>query len=89
MNREEISNRILRIFKEKEIIDDCKTVDMDISIQNEYGVDSAKLIELIVAIESEFDFEFDDTELDLRNYENINAVVDTVIKHLDESDLNK
>jgi len=82
MKREQIVDKILNILVQKKIIENTTTADLDASLEKNYGINSIELIELIVALEEEFDLEFDDTELELENYESINTIVDTVMNHL-------
>jgi len=82
MTRDDVVKKILDIMFENKFISDTENVDLDASLTNKYEFTSIRIVELIVAIELEFNFEFDDTQLELNNYENINTVVDNVVKQL-------
>ncbi|WP_028560593.1 acyl carrier protein [Paenibacillus pinihumi] len=42
---------------------------------SDIGLNSIKFIELVVAIESESGIEFDDEDLDIKNFENLNKLI--------------
>lgn len=85
MDRKLVLQRILKILGQKQFLGDVRNTDVHASLMREYGFNSISIVELIMAIEAEFDFEFDDTELGIENYESINTIVDTVMRCLQNS----
>jgi acyl carrier protein len=68
---------------QKLLKNDSKSYDLKASLTEEYGFTSLKLIQLFVAIERKFVLEIDNAELDLASYENIDAIIDVVVKYLE------
>jgi acyl carrier protein len=82
IQREIISNEIIRLMHRHGYVKDTKEVDFNSSLGNELGINSLGLIELIVGIEKKFNFKFNDSQLDIDNYKNIKSLVDTVFQSL-------
>ncbi|WP_162616218.1 acyl carrier protein [Paenibacillus lutimineralis] len=56
------------------------SIDINASLQNDYGFDSVSIIELILALETEFSLEFPDSELIIEKYENVNQVANIIAR---------
>lgn len=48
---------------------------MDTELKDELGLDSLRLVQILVAIEEKYDFEFDAVDLDPRAFERISDLV--------------
>lgn len=78
MKREEIESRLMKIIELNEDMPIPKEeigMDMDIA---EKGVNSLIFIKLIVILETEFEVEFDDSELDITKYRTLNDLADYI-----------
>lgn len=76
--REEIEARLKKIISEREEFAFLHgNLDMEADI-GELGINSLMFIKIIVAIEEEFDIEFDDDELDSSNLNTFHDFVDYV-----------
>ena len=65
-------------------ISDVKVAEINgDSTLEELGLDSIEFVELIVEIESEYGFEFDEEELNLEKYYCINDLIATIIRHIE------
>lgn len=61
---------------------DISTIDMSAALAQEYGVNSVSIIQLIVELEKDFNVEFEDSELALGLYYDMNDVVAAVAAKL-------
>jgi hypothetical protein len=61
---------------------DISTIDMSAALTQEYGVNSVSIIQLIVELEKDFNVEFEDSELALGLYYDMNDVVAAVAAKL-------
>ena len=57
---------------------DAGKLDMTAELTTEYGVNSVSIIQFIVGLEQAFNIEFDDSELALGLYNDMNDVVKAV-----------
>ena len=83
MSHEQVIERVSRLFINYVKDVSLDSIDLDASLVEVYGFNSVLLIELIVALESEFDFEFTNAELNLENYKNVNSIIRTILGHLE------
>lgn len=58
-----ITKKIIEIISTQFNVDE-KDINLDTSFQDDLNADSLDLVELIMALEDEFDLEFDDEEVD-------------------------
>ncbi len=66
------------------LMDDFSQVSIDESIiKSGYEIDSIVIIEILVALESEFDIEFADGELIPDTLESVRSLTETVFRHID------
>lgn len=70
-----IFEKVSKIIKDEF---DVENIEMDTIIREDLGADSIGLIELVMALEDEFDIEIDDSQLD-----NIITVGD-IVKNIEE-----
>ena len=79
-------NEIKSVVKKtmKEIIGNDLAYDIDNIGDNEsllmIGVNSLNVIKLIMRIEEEFDLEFEDEDIALKNWKDIKTIVDLIIR---------
>ncbi len=85
MSKEHVKKQVIQLLKENEILTWEEGFDPTASLSNEYGVTSLGVVQLIVALEAEYNIEFKDSELILENYDSINSIVDCVNEKLIKS----
>lgn len=81
MEKKEIEDKLLDIIEEEVPEVDKNAIDTSASLSDD-GLDSVSLIKVIVDAEKEFDVVFDDRELALNKYENLNDVVELIEEKL-------
>lgn len=81
MEKNEIKDKLLDIIEEEVPEVDKNAIDTSASLSDD-GLDSVSLIKVIVDAEKEFDVAFDDRELALNKYENLNDVVELIEEKL-------
>lgn len=81
MEKNEIKDKLLDIIEEEVPEVDKNAIDTSASLSDD-GLDSVSLIKVIVDAEKEFDVVFDDRELALNKYENLNDVVELIEEKL-------
>jgi acyl carrier protein len=86
MSKELIKNQVVQLLKENGILTLEEGFDPSASLSNEYGLTSLGVVQLIVALETEYNIEFKDSELILENYDCINSIVDCLNDKLIQSD---
>lgn len=75
---EEIQNKLIMIMKETlGEVEGISTIKPDDDLSS-FGVNSVSFIKLVVAVEEEFGFEFDDEQLDFNNFRTINGIVEYI-----------
>lgn len=81
MNRKDaITNRVIEIIKENvELPEDILKMNGDTTFED-LKITSIDFIKIIVAVEAEYGFEFDDDELDYSNFNTIYDVVEYIIR---------
>ena len=77
-----MTNNILRIIAEQSIVDqeEINIEDTLVAI----GIDSLKMVELIVALEDELEITFDDSNLDPSQLSTVKSVIELVEKYISE-----
>lgn len=80
MKREEIVRKVTDIIHEMIKPPRPDSIDINASLQNDYGFDSVSIIELILALETEFSLEFPDSELIIEKYESVNQVANIIAR---------
>ena len=79
MNREETFSRIKEILQETlKWRADVSQVDEQTHLVNELGLSSLEGLEILVKIETEFDFEIDDEDLSLELMSTLSSLIDYV-----------
>ena len=81
MKIQDIQNTVSSLILEN--LDEKIEITYDIPLSN-VGIDSVKIIQLVIALEEKFDFEFEDEMLTYQTLRNINSISDYVFKRLAE-----
>ena len=81
---EDLPGRIRSILAEKLFMDASpEAVADDDSLTGKHGVDSVRLFDLVVGLESEFSIAFDDSELALAHFDTVAGIAARVKAKLD------
>jgi acyl carrier protein len=83
MNKKIINEKICGLIKQSELLRNAESITEDSLLYEEYGLDSASVIELVVMIEEEFGFEFEATALNLKNFTTVSKISDYITSKLD------
>ena len=81
MNKERLVKVLLNIVREE--FSDIEIKDLNDELRDN-GIDSVKVIKLIIRIEERFKFEFDDEDLIIDNFKSLNTLADFLTKKLGE-----
>ena len=76
-----IKREIYDLIVDNNLLPIGNIIDFDTSLK-EYGIDSICVVELIVAIEENYSFEFDTKDLELNNFKSISTIAELVFKKL-------
>ncbi len=83
MDHAEIVSRLKNMIVDRLFLkvapDDLKT---DVSLIDEYGVDSVCLLELVVGLEDEFGIVIEDDDFSVKNFESVDAIAEFVSQRL-------
>lgn len=75
---ENLRNEIISIIKENSTYPDVEGYLKENDDLTEIGLDSISFIKIIVALEQNYDIEFDDVSLDFSNFDSFNKLCDFV-----------
>ena len=78
MDKDTLTKKVLEVFFFFFPDIDAGKLDMTAELTTEYGVNSVSIIQFIVGLEQAFNIEFDDSELALGLYYDMNDVVKAV-----------
>ena len=78
MDKEALTAKILEIFSDVLPEIDANKLDLTAPLTTTYGVNSVSIIQFIVGLEKEFNIEFDDSELALGLYYDMNDMIKAV-----------
>ena len=78
MDRDALTAKVLEVFYDVLPEIDTDKLDLTAELTAVYGVNSVSIIQFIVGLENAFDIEFDDSELALGLYYDMNDVVKAV-----------
>ena len=78
MDKDTLTKKVLEAFSDILPDIDAGKLDMTAELTTEYGVNSVSIIQFIVGLEQAFNIEFDDSELALGLYYDMNDVVKAV-----------
>ena len=82
MDKKDVEAKVLQTVSNVMPEIDVENIDMSAELVVAYGVDSVSIIQLIVELEKEFNIEFDDTELALGLYYDMNDIVAAVMRKM-------
>lgn len=77
MKKEEIEQKICEMIKERAPIP-SDTIELNVDLRENYGVDSLCLVELLVEIECAFDITFDSSSLTNEFFSTAGTIADYV-----------
>lgn len=79
---ERIKEKIRNIIK-LEVLEEDNTIAIEdsMSIIDDIGLDSIQILQLIAALEREFEITFTSEDLDLLNFESVNTIAEVIEKH--------
>ncbi len=78
MDKEALTAKILEVFSDVLPEIDANKLDLTAPLTTTYGVNSVSIIQFIVGLEKEFNIEFDDSELALGLYYDMNDMIKAV-----------
>lgn len=78
MDKEALTAKILEVFSDVLPEIDANKLDLTAPLTTTYGVNSVSVIQFIVGLEKEFNIEFDDSELALGLYYDMNDMIKAV-----------
>ena len=78
MDKEALTAKILEVFSDVLPEIDADKLDLTAPLTTTYGVNSVSIIRFIVGLENEFNIEFDDSELALGLYYDMNDMIKAV-----------
>ena len=78
MDKDTLTKKVSEVFSDILPDIDAGKLDMTAELTTEYGVNSVSIIQFIVGLEQAFNIEFDDSELALGLYYDMNDVVKAV-----------
>lgn len=78
MDKDALTSKVLTVFSDVLPEIDTSGLDMKAELVTTYGVNSVSIIQFIVGLENAFDIQFDDSELALGLYYDMEDVVKAV-----------
>lgn len=78
MDKEALTAKILEVFSDVLPEIDANKLDLTAPLTTTYDVNSVSIIQFIVGLEKEFNIEFDDSELALGLYYDMNDMIKAV-----------
>lgn len=78
MDNETLKSKVLKVVSDVLPEIDVDNIDMSAELTKKYGINSVSVIQIIVALEQEFGILYEDSELALGLYYDMNDLVDSV-----------
>ena len=78
MDKETLKSKVLKVVSDVLPEIDVDNIDMSAELTKKYGINSVSVIQIIVALEQEFGILYEDSELALGLYYDMNVLVDSV-----------
>ena len=78
MDKETLKSKVLKVVSDVLPEIDVDNIDMSAELTTKYGINSVSVIQIIVALEQEFGILYEDSELALGLYYDMNDLVDSV-----------
>ena len=80
IKKEYVWKKLRTIFYDcLKVQDDEKDINLDSQLQN-YGMNSVDFIRIIASIEEEFEFEFNDEDLNINKFKNVRSILDYILE---------
>lgn len=79
MDKETLKSKVLKVVSDVLPEIDVDNIDMSAELTKKYGINSVSVIQIIVALEQEFGILYEDSELALGLYYDMNDLVDSVV----------
>lgn len=79
LDKDEVTERTIKVVKKFQKIDDPSKVKPDAHFKDDLGLDSLDAVEVVMALEEEFGFEIPDNEAD--KIDSIKVAVDFIASH--------
>ncbi|GJN07876.1 hypothetical protein PR202_gb19888 [Eleusine coracana subsp. coracana] len=79
LDKSEVTDRIIKVVKNFQKIEDPSKVTPDAHFKNDLGLDSLDTVEVVMALEEEFGFEIPDSEAD--KIDSVKLAVDFIASH--------
>ncbi|CAN6319980.1 unnamed protein product, partial [Urochloa humidicola] len=79
LDKSEVTDRIIKVVRNFQKIDDPSKVTPDAHFKNDLGLDSLDAVEVVMALEEEFGFEIPDNEAD--KIDSVKVAVDFIASH--------
>ncbi|KAL6902138.1 hypothetical protein ACP4OV_005014 [Aristida adscensionis] len=79
LDKSEVTDRIVKVVRNFEKIEDPSKVTPEAHFKNDLGLDSLDTVEVVMALEEEFGFEIPDNEAD--KIDSIKVAVDFIASH--------
>tara|TARA_R110000850_G_scaffold44595_10_gene113199 strand:+ start:972 stop:1217 length:246 start_codon:yes stop_codon:yes gene_type:complete len=80
MTTVEVSHELLK-FIQNNLVDESMVITPKTQLQNEAGIDSMAMVEIILFIERKFDVTFSDEELNPEIFHSVEILAEAVVKH--------
>ncbi len=85
MNKSEIESRLRHMIVDRLFLSvDPADIPPDVSLSEEFGVDSVNLLELVVGLEEEFGLELDGGDFNAAHFGTFAALLEFVVSRSDE-----
>jgi acyl carrier protein len=81
VDRNEVLERVINIVKRHAVFNQEKVTE-ESRIRRDHGIDSIKMVELVVDLEEEFNIEVDSASLSFENFANIGIITDFIIRKM-------
>ena len=78
MDKETLKSKVLKVVSDVLPEIDVDNIDMSAELTKKYGINSVSVIQIIVALEQEFGILYEDSELALGLYYDMNDLVHSV-----------
>ena len=78
MDKETLKSKVLKVVSDVLPEIDVDNIDRSAELTKKYGINSVSVIQIIVALEQEFGILYEDSELALGLYYDMNDLVDSV-----------
>ncbi len=83
MSSEEIEKRVKKVVREQLAVDDKKEIENVFSFIDDLGADSLDTVELVMALEEEFDTEIPDEAAE--KITTVQQAIDYIVQHLPDA----